>query len=465
MNGLSEVVTARTARASLRRTPSRAAVAFGTAQTEWLPFAIVGVVVATLGMRVAEFAPVLAVVRPIILVMTLAWLTFVLREGVDGVMKPFGRRWTAWLAGFVGWAMLTVPFAVWRGGAFATVRDLILTVSGAWLILALPRTHRSSERLQLVLVGAACLFAALVLLLGGEMINGRYGAAIGMDVNDIALIAASCFPLAVGLALRRGTVGALPAWFAAALLAAVVVRSGSRGGALAIIAGSVILMIGSPWRRSLALLLIGGPLAFGLWTQAPAAFRQRMTDLFAGVEDYNETEYEGRKQIWSRGIRYGLENPVFGIGPNGFVTYDGMDLQAQGRSGKWNAAHSLYVQTFAELGIPGALLYLALFAQLLRVTFRRFRKRSANSGGPRPEFLAALLSFAVGSAFLSFLYYPFTWLFFAASFHMADAGMPGAGAGAPDRRKVRLSEWPARRARSGRVAQPLPAAGLSAMRR
>jgi O-antigen ligase len=209
-----------------------------------------------------------------------------------------------------------------------------------------------------------------------------------------------------------------------------VMRTGSRGGGLALIALVPVLLWGLPWRRSLQFLLLGIPLAFGAWFTAPVSFRERMVSLFAGEEDYNQTDENGRIAIWKRGISYGVEHPVLGVGPGGFITQDGIGKAERGLQGKWSAAHNTYVQVFAEMGFPGLLLFLGLVASVWRVAWRAHRGRPGDPSSRRPEYLASLVAYLVAATFLSFLFYHMTWILLAGLATMAAGAVRSDGAGA-----------------------------------
>lgn len=80
-----------------------------------------------------------------------------------------------------------------------------------------------------------------------------------------------------------------------------------------------------------------------------------------------ESALTGRRaQLWHDAIDIIAEAPVFGVGPGGFA--DTSPTALGDVDARW--AHSAYLQTGAELGIPGALLLIALtlftFAALYR---------------------------------------------------------------------------------------------------
>jgi O-antigen ligase len=173
------------------------------------------------------------------------------------------------------------------------------------------------------------------------------------------------------------------------------------------------LALGQSLRRNLKFFLLSTPLLISALVIAPDSFRDRMLALARGEADYNQTSEDGRIAIWKRGISYGLADPVFGVGPGTFITRDGIGKADLGLTGKWSAAHNTYVQAFAEVGLPGLFLFLGVLVAIGRDAVSVFRSDPLGKGLGRPEYFAALVTFAVGAGFLSFLYSHMTWIFLA----------------------------------------------------
>jgi hypothetical protein len=113
------------------------------------------------------------------------------------------------------------------------------------------------------------------------------------------------------------------------------------------------------------------------------------------TERLESTTGNGRYQYWSSAARAGAEEPVLGIGAGAFEFWwqrDG-DLQAFSRY-----AHSLYLETFAELGLPGLLMILALLALIIVAIARRI---GAAGSGERVLLAAAagaVVAFVIAAA-------------------------------------------------------------------
>ena len=391
-------------------------------------FGVIAVLVAFLGMRIVEFVPALLVLKPSLVMSLVALAVIVLDSGGRGNESPIRLGGFRWILAFVAWTIVSTPFSVWVGGSVDVLRALLLNLVVVWLIASSPRSARAQDTLQWIFVLSAACLAALVLLLGGDRGGGRIGADIGLDVNDIALILATCVPLAIGLGLRKRGVGSLFGWGSSGLMLVVLVQTGSRGGFVALVAGLLVLLMTARVRSSLFAMLAIVPTAALTWLYAPEVFRQRVGSLLSWESDYNVTDKDGRIPIWKRGIRYGIEHPIVGVGPGGFIAYEGVDAEQTGRQGKWSAAHSIYVQALAETGFVGLILVSGAVLSVARRCFEARRSRDQVVIG-KPELLASLFAFASGAAFLSFLYYNYTWLLLVALLvlaHRSDKGEQSA---------------------------------------
>jgi O-antigen ligase len=313
--------------------------------------------------------------------------------------------------GFAYWAfmILTVPFALWPGLAFGSVRYFLPGVALLTVIMLCRPTRRSLFVLHAGMVAATTLYAVYAKLYGRVVGDGRLRAGLGMyDSNDMAALLALSFPLAVGLArAERGPVR-LAAGGAAAILVAVILASGSRGGLLALAAGAVVLVLGIRGAGRIAALAVLAAVTLGLWSYSPS-FQERVASITHLEDDYNLTDERGRKAVWQRGRQYIRENPVVGVGVGNFPIAEGAHfsvLYYGTRGAKWSTAHNAYVQAYAELGLIGGSLFVALLLLGVRFSWRMWRgARAGPAGAHRPEFLASLAAFMMGAVFLSHAYF------------------------------------------------------------
>jgi O-antigen ligase len=368
--------------------------------------------------RVHELFPPLNVVRPAITAGLLSIILFL----TDRLAV---RRWawlshgpTSWLLALFGWMVMTVPGALVPGHSFDYVfGEMAKTFLMTFIIAGAIRGPRDLERIVGAVFYAIAIYAVVVLAQFdlGEGSQWRLGRLYYYDANDFATVAVAVMPLGVMLAksARSWTMRALPI-IGLIVISAVFVRSGSRGGFLALIATSLVFILSfRAMSLSGRLATIGFVGAVVLvvasdryWTQIGSTFSEA---------DYNQTNESGRLQVWERGLGYVLSNPIFGVGTDNFTAAEGQlsemaSRQQYGVGVKWNAPHNSFLQITAENGIPA----LVFFVGMLASTFRLFKPpphrrrvrtpRSPVSPALKQALRASLVGFIVGAIFLSLAY-------------------------------------------------------------
>lgn len=111
---------------------------------------------------------------------------------------------------------------------------------------------------------------------------------------------------------------------------------------------------------------------------------------------FSDLSGTGRREFWAAAIGAFDEKPVLGIGAG---TYKFAWYQRRSVENPVDDAHSLYLQSFAELGAVGGILVLALVGSLLWFGFGAWREAAGAQRERSAALLAAMLAFAVGAAF------------------------------------------------------------------
>lgn len=319
------------------------------------------------------------------------------------------------------WMALSIPGALWPGGAFHLLTDEFLKSVVLFIVLVgAVRDGGDVERLAFVYLLSVSVYAAVVLsrfhLGAGD--QWRLGSLYYYDANEFATLAVMCVPLGVYFLVRPGSLWRrLAGGTAVVVLAVGIVWAGSRGGFLALIAvGGFLLVryraIRVGWRIATTALL-----ALIFAATATDKYWESMRTILAPQSDYNVTDEAGRVQVWKRGWGYMLQHPLLGVGAGNFPTAEGtisplIKTAPFGQGVKWSVAHNSFLQVGAELGIPGLLLFLwmlwSAFAAL-RAVQRRARPASRGERSPpsaqlAQAFAAAFIGYIVGGFFLSLAY-------------------------------------------------------------
>jgi O-antigen ligase len=379
----------------------------------------VAVYVATAVGRVHDLFPVLQPLRPALVSAALAVGLFLLQQSGPRQVTRLRSATTACVLGLLLWAALSVPGALSVGVAFRFLTDFFVKTVIMYIVIAgCMRSVRDVERLVFVYFAATAVYAAVVLVrfqLGGGD-DWRLSHLYDYDANDFATLIGTAMPLGLYFVLTgRRPLSRLLCAAGLVVLAVGDIRSGSRGGFLALlaVAGFVLFRFTTmPARSRVAgLAVIVAVVCF----TASDRYWEQMQTVLNPHEDYNTTTETGRVKIWERGMGYMASNPVLGVGAANFPVAEGtispMANRAEyGRGVRWGAAHNSFVQVGAELGIPGLVFFVGAIVTALLALKRVARSALRIGAGAlrvarlAQSLMAAVVGFAVGGLFLSLGY-------------------------------------------------------------
>lgn len=364
--------------------------------------------------RVHQLFPGLEALHPAMLTGALAPLLWFADRTERRRVKNAWLPTTKYLVAFLGWMILSVPGSLSEGTSVQLVAGNFLKTAAMYVVtVSAVRNVKDVERLALVYLFSAAVYSLVVVarFSVGDGDAWRLGHLYYYDANDFATFAVTAICLGLYFLHTRRGVARLLAVSALVLLTMAFVRSGSRGGFLALAAVGVFVVlrydaIPFRWRAGatalVAIVLIGS---------ASDKYWEQMGTITA-ESDYNYHGETGRLQIWSRGLDYMLSHPILGVGPDNFPVAEGTlsplaQRQQYGIGVRWSAAHDAYVQVGAELGVPGLIFFLAMLLTAF-AALRRSRRQPAGAAGNARELslalTAALLGFVVGAVFLSLAY-------------------------------------------------------------
>jgi O-antigen ligase len=291
----------------------------------------------------------------------LLWLS---RRAEAGALRAFG-------AGAIPSIVLALYFTFSRGGI------LVLVVATALLLVLSP------DRLWMlgtIVVGALCGVPAILYAASHSYIaNNAPGSQLASQglVTLLILAAGTAVALAVFWAQRRSERG-----HGANVTRALAISRDPR-----VLRGIGIAV--------LVVLVIGG-IAFGgrAWHKFASADVGEVSA--AGNAHLGEVTSGGRVQFWEVALEAFGEKPILGHGAG---TYQFSWNQDRPLAMVVHNAHSLYLQAFAELGIVGGVLVLAMVLFLLWTGFAAWRAASGRQRELYAVLLAVAFAFALGAAF------------------------------------------------------------------
>ena len=261
---------------------------------------------------------------------------------------------------------LTAYYTLSRGGAIEIAVALIV-------LLALhPRRLEVLPTLALGSAGAALAIAAATQRHAlADNLQNAAAARQGDEMLAVVLIVCAGVALlrvALGLAVRNGL---WPKPTISREVAALLV------GGLATVALAVGLAIGLPDRLSNA------------WHD----FKHPQGA--AGQERFTSASGSGRYQLWGSALDAFSSEPLTGIGPG---TYEFWWARHGTLPIFVRNAHNLYLETLAELGIPGLALILALLGSVFVIGLGKWRRAESYERALLSAALAAAAAFVTAAA-------------------------------------------------------------------
>ena len=271
-------------------------------------------------------------------------------------------QWRLGRGGAVVWAF--VAFAIWvllgaevapnQNEAWGFVIDLMKILLPFLVGITTIDSTAKLKQLAWVIVLSQ---GAIAWVLNADYLSGfnrlvEVGFA-GMDNNTTTAGMVTCIGLAFFLGVSEVRWERKAVAFGVALLIGhVILFSESRGGMLALAAAGLAALILMPRRPVLYIVLLIAALLLLQLTQPEA--RARFLTSFADTSD-RDPSAQSRLQLWRDNWDVMMKHPVFGCGPAHWPLIAKDYGWPDGLSG-----HCLWLQTGAELGVPGLAL-LVLF--------------------------------------------------------------------------------------------------------
>ena len=243
-------------------------------------------------------------------------------------------------------------------------------------------------------------------------------SGVSYDANDVGVFMVMTLPIVMMLLQSsKSRFERIVAITGIILLAVTVVKTQSRGAfiGMLVVGAGLLLMPGiAIWRRAFYLVAA----AVTMVLAAPSGYWTMMQSVLSDPKaDYNWDAVNGRRNIAKRGIGYMYDYPVFGVGIDNFRVAEGTISEKArnlmpGHGIRWAAPHNSFVQSGAEAGVPGLLLWVSLLLSNILIPLRLGRgiPRTWRRGNSEQRFVAAAsfylplaqIGFAVTAFFVSF---------------------------------------------------------------
>lgn len=312
---------------------------------------------------------------------------------------------------------ISIPFAYWRGGAFATVferfyKDIIIGLLVTLIIADFAQLRK------LLWVQAAALVVTTIasIIIHRTSEGGRLIGALGgtfENPNDLAINIAINWPLCLGFVILARGAAKKAAWaFGILAMLMGVVLTYSRSGLVATVVavGLCLWSFGIRGRRFylIAAAVVLCLAAVGVVVGTPH-YLARVESIFGGnvQGSLDNGSLEARKELLELSIDEAVHHPIFGIGAGNF-----------GAATKtWKVTHNTYTEFAAEGGFPALLLFIAIlylsFRNLKRVRAMPVYRDNPEVGVLTDAMWASLAAFIVGALFASYEYELFPYFMMA----------------------------------------------------
>jgi O-antigen ligase len=298
------------------------------------------------------------------------------------------------LLAFLTWVLLSSTWAENPSEALTEGSRYVLVAILYVIVYTAVSTRDSATRVLAALIAAAAITSAYGLILRpeGNLENVSRLTSTIRDPNVLAAILVAGFSLAVAafLALRGAPGPRLAAGIAAALCAAALLLTGSRGGIISFGAALVMaVLVGGRWRGRVAVLALAmaAVTAAYITIYAPPEIQER----FGAATQGEIQQQEGRFTLWAVAWRVVEDEPVRGVGVGNFKEVSGEYVLAPGTVFRTDrvidepaVVHNAYLQVQAEMGVIGLALYLAVLGTSLAcgvVAAREFERRGDRAMG------------------------------------------------------------------------------------
>ena len=333
-------------------------------------------------------------------------------------------RETLYLILLLGQLCLTIPFAVWRGGAFRVVFFVFAKVVLISIAIALAvDTWPQLRRLLFVQASAVPILAAAALLRHQTDKEGRLvGVGHAFDnANDFSFLISLTLPLCFAFLLSTRRPLGKAAWvLGMATMGTAIVLTASRQGLMAatISLGYCLWEFGIKGRRLYLVLLAPIVVVAVLAVAQPGRLMKRVASTFGETDSSTFESTQIREVILKESLAAAIKHPLFGVGPGNFTVI----------SGVWRVAHNSFTEMAAEGGMLALILFLMiLYRGLVNVgRLKRLTEKESDMKLLATALQASLVTFVIGGLFSSweYQYMPYLLVAYSSAFYRIAGAKP-----------------------------------------
>ena len=256
----------------------------------------------------------------------------------------------------------------------------------------------------------------------GGRLDGRVGGSDFLNSNDLASFMVAAIIITGVMFMRSSWRGKLLCAAAGVLSVNTIILCRSRGAVLGLCGAGIAIVLMAPKRFRIKLLVGMVVAAAGMLYLSDPLFLTRMVDIGTHAEsviegrEATDASAMSRIKVWRGGLKMLRDNPL-GIGPGNF----NQNIGRYSPDFPGMSPHSTYIQSAAELGLPGLALFLAILGNALwtvRKVIRECEQSEQLSENQRLTFQwtacglgSVIVGYATSGITGHFLYFEGVWWF------------------------------------------------------
>jgi O-antigen ligase len=280
-----------------------------------------------------------------------------------GIRRMFHARVAIYWMCFAAWIAIAVPFSTWRGGSAQTVMTYLRTDFIMMFVVGGLAIGWDEARLILKTIAAASLVNLVTSQVFGQIdANERVSLTVGTvaNSNDFSAHLLFVLPFLLWIVLSGN-------WKISRLIAAlgsgygvyIILASGSRGAALALVMGTLWMIVANPGRLRIPLILgCIGAVILSIMFLPKLTVRRILSFSDSTATEEAALSSRIRERLLIDSLKFTADNPIFGVGPGQFSTNEGKNTRGTREAGLWYQTHNTLTQIASECGLPGLLFYL-----------------------------------------------------------------------------------------------------------